>query len=44
MTVTKRELAIAKLVSAGWANRQIAYELGISACTVKQHFSRRRRG
>jgi FixJ family two-component response regulator len=36
-TLTEREREVMKLVVAGWANKQIAAELGLSLVTVKVH-------
>ncbi|SHF55409.1 LuxR C-terminal-related transcriptional regulator [Streptoalloteichus hindustanus] len=37
VTLTRREREIVDLISAGMANREIARELGIELCTVKNH-------
>ena len=39
-TLTAREREVLSLVVAGWLNKQIAYELGISEKTVKVHRAR----
>ena len=36
-TLTEREREVMKFVVAGWANKQIAAELGLSLVTVKVH-------
>lgn len=36
-TLTEREREVMRLVVAGWANKQIAAELGLSLVTVKVH-------
>jgi FixJ family two-component response regulator len=36
-TLTEREREVMKFVAAGWANKQIAAELGLSLVTVKVH-------
>lgn len=37
--LTRRELEVAALVAAAWANKEIAARLGISEQTVKQHLA-----
>ena len=36
-TLTQREAQVLALVSRGWQNKQIAYDLGIAIGTVGQH-------
>jgi DNA-binding NarL/FixJ family response regulator len=37
--ITKKELEILKYIKSGLSNKQIAYEMDISECTVKVHVS-----
>lgn len=37
--LTQRELAVARLVGAGWSNHKIAEHLGIAVTTVRTHLS-----
>lgn len=37
--ITKKQIEILRLIKSGLSNKQIAYELNISECTVKVHVS-----